>query len=205
MLIADTDDRSRHGSLWAERRQRTGSIPPANTVFFALYPDPYMARRLERVAWHLRHAHRLNGKPLADRRLHVSLFNIGDYARLTNHAAAAIGKALATVAMPPFVVAFDRAMSFKGGYKRPLVLVGDDGVARLKLFQRELVSALDKTGIGRHKHRPYNPHITLLYDEHQIPDQPVEAISWIVREVVLVCSLQGQGRHIMLARWPLRG
>ena len=91
--------------------------------------------------------------------------------------------------MPPFVVAFDRAMSFKGGYKRPLVLVGDDGVARLKLFQRELVSALDKTGIGRHKHRPYNPHITLLHDEHRIPDQPVEAISWIVREVVLVCAV----------------
>ena len=86
-----------------------------------------------------------------------------------------------------------------------LVHVDNNGVARLKLFQRELVSALDKTGIGRHKHRPYNPHITLLYDEHRIPDQPVEAISWIVREVVLVCSLQGQGRHIMLARWPLRG
>jgi 2'-5' RNA ligase len=45
----------------------------------------------------------------------------------------------------------------------------------------------------------------LLYDDHRIPDQPVEAISWIVREFVLVCSLHGQGRHIPLARWPLRG
>ena len=206
MLITDSDDRSRQGSLWrAEQRETTGSIPPANSVFFALYPDPHTARRLDRLAWYLRHRHRLNGRPLADRRLHVSLYNIGDYVRLTSEAAAAIGAAMATITMPPFLVAFNQAKSFNGGHKQPIVLVGEDGVAGLILFQRELVAALGKTGIGRCKPRPYNPHVTLLYDERRIPDQPVEAISWVVREVVLVCSLQGQGRHIPLARWPLRG
>jgi 2'-5' RNA ligase len=206
MLITDTDDRSRQGSLWwAEQRQTTGSIPPANSVFFALCPDPYAARRLDRVAWYLRHKHRLNGRPLADRRLHVSLCNIGDYARLTSEAAAAIDEAVAMITMPPFLVAFNEAKSFKSGNKQPVVLVGEDGVAGLMQFQRELVAALDRTGIGRRKRRLYNPHVTLLYDDRRIPDQPVEAISWIVREFVLVCSLHGQGRHIPLARWPLRG
>jgi len=206
MQITDTHDRPRQGSLWwAEQRQTTGSIPPANSVFFALYPDPYTARRLDRLAWYLRHKHRLNGRPLADRRLHVSLCNFGDYARVTSEAVAAIDEAMATITMPPFLVAFNEAKSFKSGHKQPVVLVADDGVAGLMLFQRELVAALDKTGIGRRKRQPYNPHVTLLYDDRRIPDQPVEEISWVVREFVLVCSLHGQGRHIPLARWPLRG
>jgi 2'-5' RNA ligase len=206
MLITDTDDRTRPESLWrAEQHQTTGSTPPANSVFFALYPNPCAARRLHRLAWHLRHKHGLNGRPLADRRLHVSLCNVGDYTRLTSGAAAAIDEAMATITMRPFLVAFNEAKSFKSGQKQPVVLVGDDGVAGLMLFQRELVAALDKTAIGRRKQRAYNPHVTLLYDDRRIPDQPVEPISWIVREFALVCSLHGQGRHIRLARWPLRG
>jgi 2'-5' RNA ligase len=206
MLINDTEDCSRQGSLWsAEQRQTTGSIPLANSVFFALYPDSYAARRLDRIAWHLRHKHRLSGRPIADRRLHVSLYNIGDCARLTSEASADIDEAMTAITMPPFLVAFNETKCFNGGQKQPIVLVGDDGVAGLMLFQRELVAALGKTGIGRRKPRPYNPHITLLYDERRIPDQPVEAISWVVREFVLVCSLRGQGRHIPLARWALRG
>ena len=206
MLITDSDDRSRQGSLWrAEQRENVGSIPLTNSVFFALYPGPHAARQLGRLAWYLRHKHRLNGRPLADRRLHVSLCNVGDHARLTSAVAAAIYKEVATITMQPFLVAFNEAKSFNGGHKQPVVLVGDDGVAGLILFQRELVAALGKIGIGRRKPRPYSPHVTLLYDERRIPDQPVEAISWVVREFVLVCSLQGQGRHIPLARWPLRG
>ena len=125
MLITDNDDRSRQGTLWrAEQRQATGSILPASSVFFALYPDPHTARRLGRLAWYLRHKHRLNGRPLADRRLHVSLYNIGDYVRLTSEAAAAIDEAMATIMMPPFLVAFNEAKSFNGGHKQPVVLVG---------------------------------------------------------------------------------
>lgn len=207
MLITDIDDGSPQGHLWcAQPRQIAESIPrPATVIFCALYPDPHTARRLARLAWHLRDKHKLNGRPLADRRFHVSLCGIGDYARSPSDAVTAIGDALARISMPRFVVAFDRAMSFIGGHKRPLVLIGGDGVAGLMMLQRELAAALDRTGSRRRKQPPYNPHITLLYDEHRIADQPVEVISWTVREVVLVCSLHGQGRHIPLARWPLRG
>ena len=188
-----------------EQRQTTASIPPVHSVFFALYPDPYATQRLDRLAWYLRHKHGLSGRPLAGRRLHVSLCNISDYARLTSEAAAAIAEAMATITMPPFLVAFNEAKSFNGGANQPVVLVGDDGVAGLMMFQAELLAALDKTGIWRRKRRPYNPHVTLLYDDRRILDEPVEAISWVVREFVLVCSLHGQGRHIPLARWRLRG
>jgi 2'-5' RNA ligase len=33
----------------------------------------------------------------------------------------------------------------------------------------------------------------------------IEPITWTVNEFVLVRSLVGQGRHEVLARWPLHG
>src|SRR3977135_2619355 len=102
MQITDADDRSRQGSLWwVEQRQTTASIAPVRSVFFALYPDPHAAQRLDRLAWYLRHKHGLSGRPLAGRRLHVSLCNISDYARLTSEAAAAIAEAIGTTPNRP--------------------------------------------------------------------------------------------------------
>lgn len=205
MPIIDTDNRLRESAFWREQRlQHAGNLRRApNAVFFALYPDPNTAQRLGRLAWHLRSKHKLIGRPHADRRFHVTLHGIGDHAELPRHALAAIGEAVSAVTMPPFAVAFDRAMSFGRGRKRPLVLVGEDGVSGLLIFRHQLLTALRKIGFARGTEPPYNPHVTLLYDEDQIADQTVEEIRWTVREFVLVRSLYGQGRHLPLARWPL--
>jgi 2'-5' RNA ligase len=48
-------------------------------------------------------------------------------------------------------------------------------------------------------------HVTLLYDKRVVDEQPIEPISWTVREFVLVRSLHGQTRHTDVARWQLRG
>ena len=207
MLITDIDTRLRQADLWpAGHPEATAEDPrPANAIFIAIYPDPPTARRIGRLAWGLCKKHQLNVRPLADRRFHISLYAIGDYARPRSDPATAIQDALGTITMPPFSVAFDQAVSFKGGRNRPLVLIGGDGLAGLMLLQRELAAALGKTGIGPRNQPPYHPHITLLYDERQIEDEPVEAIGWMVSEIVLVRSLRGQGRHVPLARWPLRG
>jgi 2'-5' RNA ligase len=50
----------------------------------------------------------------------------------------------------------------------------------------------------------FTPHVTLLYDGMSVAEQPVDPISWTVGEFVLVHSLLGQTRHIILDRWPLR-
>jgi RNA 2',3'-cyclic 3'-phosphodiesterase len=199
MLFADTNDPRRQGAFWREKRLQLAGNP----VFFALYPDPDTAGRLGRLAWDLCGKHKLNGRPRPDRCFHVSLHGIGDYAELPRDAVAAIGEAVSAVTMPPFAVAFDRVTNFGRGRKQALVLVGDDGVTGLRMFQRELVMALRKIGFARRKEPPYNPHVTLLYDEGEIADQAVEEIRWTVREFVLVRSLHGQGRHLPLARWPL--
>jgi RNA 2',3'-cyclic 3'-phosphodiesterase len=172
-------------------------------VFFAVQPDPDIALRLGRLAWSLLDEHKLKGWPRPNRCFHVSLHGIGDYTELPRAAVAAISKAVSTVTMPPFAVAFSRAKSFGRGRKRVLVLVGSDGVAGLRTLRHELVAALRKIGFARRKEAPYEPHITLFYYEGEGADQTVEPIRWTVREFVLVRSLWGQGRHLPLARWPL--
>jgi 2'-5' RNA ligase len=46
--------------------------------------------------------------------------------------------------------------------------------------------------------------MTLLRDPHRVPEHPIQPISWMVREFLLVLSLIGQKRHIHLGRWPLK-
>jgi 2'-5' RNA ligase len=205
MLTFDTDDRMRQAAFWREQRpQDAGNLSrSANPVFFALYPDLDTARHIDRLAWHLRTKHKLKGRPRADRCFHVTLRGVGDYAELPRDGIAAIGDAVSALTMPPFAVAFDRVTTFGRGRKRPLVLVGDIGIAGLLMLQRELVAALSKIGFARRRERPYNPHMTLLYDESEVANQSVEEIRWTAREFVLVRSLYGQGRHLPLARWRL--
>jgi 2'-5' RNA ligase len=52
--------------------------------------------------------------------------------------------------------------------------------------------------------RDFNPHLTFLYGDQAIPEITIAPVSWIVRELVLVRSLHGQGRHLVLGRFPLR-
>jgi 2'-5' RNA ligase len=86
------------------------------------------------------------------------------------------------------------------------VLRSDDGVSGLIALRDRLIAAtIDIPGSIPAARREFNPHLTLLYDERDIREEPVEEISWLVTEFALVRSLFGQGRHIVLGRWPLRG
>jgi 2'-5' RNA ligase len=98
---------------------------PSDPVFFALYPPPATAKYISRLAWYFHDKDRLTGVPVGQERFHVTLHPVGHYADLSPKALTAIGKAAATVRMPPFVATFDRAMSFAGKRKLPLVLLGD--------------------------------------------------------------------------------
>jgi RNA 2',3'-cyclic 3'-phosphodiesterase len=86
----------------------------------------------------------------------------------------------------------------------PLVLYGGDGVAALMAFRKVLAAAVMKVGLGRAQ-SGFSPHVTLLYGDRKIAEHPVDPVSWTVREFVLVQSLHGESRHILLGRWPLRG
>ena len=103
----------------------------------------------------------------------------------------------------PFDVSFDRTMSFRGGPgSRPFVLAGGDGLVPLKLFRRCLAAAfVQRDGLKHLGRRDFTPHVTLLFDDRVVDEQPIGPIGWTARDLVLIHSMKG---HQHLANWPLR-
>ena len=168
-------------------------------LFLAALPDADTAQRIHRLAHVLKRAHKFDGDVIEPERLHISLFFLGGLPEPVVRIAC---DAAAEVRTLPFEVLFDRAASFQGkSGKRPLVLVGDDGLERLKSFRRTLGVAMARKGLRFLAKRDFTPHVTLLYGERIVEEYPIEPICWTLNEFILIHSLRG---HVHLARWPLR-
>lgn len=179
---------------------------PTDRLFFAVFPDPATAACIGQLAEQLRGKHRLQGRPLAVARFHITLHHLGDYVGLPTSIVTAASEAAASVNMPAFDVSFDRVTSFAGRPRnRPFVLRGNEGLVSLTEFQQTLGKAMKSVGLGRWAEGAYTPHVTLLYDDRLVPDEPVEPVRWTASEFVLVHSLLGRSVHVPLARWSLRG
>jgi 2'-5' RNA ligase len=166
-------------------------------LFFAVVPDAVAAARIYRLATALKRVRGFDGKLVEQDRLHVTLFSLD----LSGHAVRMASEAAAEVSLQPFDVSFDRTASFlvrRGD--RPFVLVGDEGLRGLGGFRRVLGAAMTRNGSRRRAAKDFTPHVTLLYDQREVEEQPIEPISWTVRDFVLVHSMRG---HVHLARWPL--
>jgi 2'-5' RNA ligase len=50
----------------------------------------------------------------------------------------------------------------------------------------------------------FNPHITLSYDDSDVPEQKIEPISWTVSQFTLTESLLGKHKHIERGRWQIQ-
>jgi 2'-5' RNA ligase len=167
-------------------------------LFLAAVPDADTARRIHRLAGALKRAHKFGGQIIEPERLHVSLFFLGG---LPKPAARMACEAAAEVRAPPFDVLFDRSVSFRGKPgNRPLVLVGNDGLDRLKSFRRTLGVAMASKGLRSLAKKDFTPHITLLYAERNVEEHPIEPIGWTVNEFALIHSMRG---HVHLGGWPL--
>ena len=181
----------RHAQL-APRGQR-----PTDRLFVAVLPPPDVAARIGDLARRLRLGHGLSGRPLEAEHFHVTLFHVGDGIGLPLEIVDAVTERTASVAMPPFKIAFDRVESFRNG---AFVLRGDESVIGLEVLHQRLSDAFDtRPGLAR----AFTPHLTLLRDSHLVDEHYIEPIDWTVREVVLVHSLLGRTTHRHLARLPL--
>jgi 2'-5' RNA ligase len=111
-----------------------------------------------------------------------------------------------TASTPVFEVTFDRTISFRGGPdNRPFVLI-DHSNGNLELMK--LRQALD-TKFSKYQRRSggnsFNPHVTLLYDQQSLPEEPINPISWMVGELALVRSEVGATKYEKLGSWKLTG
>jgi RNA 2',3'-cyclic 3'-phosphodiesterase len=187
------------------QRRPSPSMRPTDRLFLAIFANE-AGERIHQCALQLCAQHDLKSRPLASDRLHVTLFHLGDYVgEAPPEIVAAAVRAGDAVKASPFAVSFDRAVSFRRQRKAPLVLRGSGDNASLMAFHRDVGAAMMQVGLAQWMNPRFTPHVTLLYDDCNVAEQPVEPVSWTVREFVLVRSLLGQTRHIALGRWPLRG
>jgi RNA 2',3'-cyclic 3'-phosphodiesterase len=168
-------------------------------LFLAVLPDAGTSAEIYRIATILKRAHRLRGQLTARDRLHVTLFSLSG---LPDRALEDTCEAVAEVCAQRFGVSFDRTVSFRGRPgSRPFVLTGDAGLASLKAFRCELLASMMRRGLRLLAKRNYTPHVTLLFDDRVIDENPVGPIRWTVGNIVLVHSMQG---HTHLTKWPLQ-
>jgi 2'-5' RNA ligase len=168
-------------------------------LFLAALPDADTAARIHRLAATLKRAHRFLGTLTSADCLHISLFFVGGLHDAGLRAACeAADEAAAT---PPFAVSFDLTASFGGrAGNHPLVLCGDGGLNQLRSFRQTFAAAMLRKGLRQPARTNFAPHVTLLYGERRVEENPIDAICWTVREFVLIRSKQG---HVHLARWAL--
>ncbi|MEA1942080.1 MAG: 2'-5' RNA ligase family protein [Pseudomonadota bacterium] len=189
----------------SEQLSLLAPVRKTDRLFFALFPDAATAGHLSALAGELRERHGLRGAPLAPGRFHITLTHLGDYEGLPRDLVAKAQEAGRRVAASPVIPRFDRAGSFAGRARNnPFVLLSSEAETPVTAFQRSLGEAMKATGLG-HKAGPYSPHVTLLYDDAAIAEHPVDPVSWTAGEFVLVHSLLGQTKHVILDRWALQG
>lgn len=179
--------------------------PARDNVFLALTPPAAKLSAIAECTSHLRETHCLRGKSLAPSCLHISLHSLGIHRGVPPVLVETMNATMTMVAMPPFDVTFDSVLSFPNRRRtKPVVLRAGGDTAALVEFHRLVGIAITRAGLGRHVTRHFTPHMTLLYDRGLVDEHAIPAFGWKVTDIALVHSLIGQGRHIHLARWPLR-
>jgi 2'-5' RNA ligase len=175
-------------------------------LFIAVLPEPQAARKIANEARRLRKEHRLLGMPSGADRFHISLCGTGMLPDIPEGLVKQICQAASAIRLSPFTVSFDRALSFSGKSharsKRAFVLRSSGEVSGLIELHQTLARALATLGWPISADTGLTPHITLLYDQQSVAEQPVNPIEWTVREVVLVHGRVGQP-YVIRGRWQL--
>ena len=167
-------------------------------LFLAILPDSDRRAEIYRKAEIIKRAHAFRGQLTAPDRLHVTLFPLSG---LPRPVVATACEAVADMKAGPFDVSFDRTMSFRGRVgSRPFVLTGESGLRRLRSFRRSLATAMMRKGLRFMARRDFTPHVTLLFDDRAVEENPFGPIGWTVHDIVLIRSQRG---HTHLARWRL--
>jgi 2'-5' RNA ligase len=176
--------------------------PELDFLFFALLPAARDVPQIARLRARLLLEFGLTGQPIATERLHVSLHTVGAWHGLSRAAVRTAKEVGASLSKRPFEIVFDRAMSFAGN---GALVLRASGCLALASLHHALGIEMKKAGIGRSVTPRFTPHMTLLYSDRMVKEQPIEPVRWTVRDFVLVQSLRGRGEshHNHLARWPL--
>jgi 2'-5' RNA ligase len=172
--------------------------------FFAIRPDAEARSMAVDATQRQMDAHALSGGRVPPRRLHATLYLLGDYEDVPHELLRLAKEVGGRIEMAPFGVGFDRIGSLGGAGMGGLALTGSVELKALRQFQRTLATTMEAAGIGHQIRKRFNPHVSLLYCQQHVVREPIAPIRWRVDELVLIESLVGHGKHIDVGNWPLR-
>jgi RNA 2',3'-cyclic 3'-phosphodiesterase len=177
-------------------------------LFIAILPRGEALEKIMALSGQQCTKHGLTGKLIGITRLHVSLVGFGDHRGLPPTLVKLAEKVATRTASKtrPFDVSFTRVGSFRNSRrKKPFVLTNSNDNRGLEdlhfLFETELAAF----GFSASNNAVFNPHLTLVYDEKVVPEEPIDAVEWNADEIVLVHSRLGESLHFHLGRWRLGG
>ena len=150
----------------------TPSVPFADRLFLAIFPDPQHATQLATLA-----AQHITGHPSKNgatetSRLHVTLFDLGDYTELPPGLVTNATEALSRLVAKPFTIRFDQIGSFSRRQPSgPLVLTASEGNEELHAMRKQSATHLRASALGRLTHNSFEPHMTVAYKAATIPSK----------------------------------
>jgi 2'-5' RNA ligase len=159
-------------------------------IYLMFKPSPAKAREIES-------RRRILGieSNYGHERFHITALPIGDARHLSSAQLEQLNQALARFHAEPFDIGFDR---LKGN-----ALVGGKAMGAVRRFQARLVEHLITCGWPVFDYA-FHPHLSLTYGAWQERNIAIPPIGWRVEELLLIKSIQGQGRHEPLGAWPLQ-
>jgi 2'-5' RNA ligase len=163
----------------------------SHALFFALQPDAAVAAEARRLARELG----LTPNP----RPHVSLVGLGGHLEPPSRRwVDRVSAAASRVRAQAFLIELNTLSTFGAG---AVVLRGQEGVIGIDMLADAICSALAAEGLGGKP--PAEPHLTVAWSMRFVPERRVDPVRWMARQLVLIDSHQGAGRHEILGAWPL--
>ncbi len=200
--------RAGQGSLWSGLPQpgkaRRHEAQARSNLFLAVLPDRAAALQSMEIGRRIGRERNLSHALRPPELLHVTLNPIGSYTALSEADVFTVCEVMASVRAAPFEVSFDRVAGFSHGERKLMVL--GNAVRSEELMDLHVQLAKEMWGAGlTFTYNPrFLPHMTLSYGETEIGETMLaEPVRWMVREVVLIHSLVGEGRYEYLGRWRL--
>lgn len=175
-------------------------------VFFALRPPAPTAAQIDSMARGWRRETETAGALTPPERLHVSLNGLGAYRQPPRDLVRRAGAVVPGLRVRPFRLALNRLGGWgRGEGDHPVVLWGDEGVIGAERLHDALHAALAAADLVPRTPSPFAPHVTLWRQARRSPERAITPVSWWVDELLLLASVQGEGRHEVLGRWRLAG
>jgi 2'-5' RNA ligase len=168
-------------------------------LFFANKPSLEQRLSIAELGARLCKAHRLEGSLMDAGRLHVTLASAWAEHLSLQEAIWQAQTLAMTVRAAPLSARFDSSGSFRGADHHPFVLCASDGLPALAAFRDQLRETMRRSGFAVSS--SYKPHMTLIWADRRVEDNPIAPISWPIEDFELVLSAGGD--HIQLGRWPL--